>query len=127
MPQKATAISVRELTAAVNTAVASAGKRFPKIPIKTVNEVSYFPYLIMGFPVPDPIFQQIVKEELGSVTAFAAEVAGHLAGVAPEAAEPELLAKGTGGGGGSGALLAFNNHIIMGRWLAPAALTSIQE
>ncbi len=126
MPQKATAISVRELTAAVNTAVASAGKRFPKIPIKTVNEVSYFPYLIMGFPVPDPIYQQIVKEELGSVTAFAADVAGQLAGVAPEAAEPELLAKGTGGGG-SGALLAFNNHIIMGRWLAPRVLPSVQE
>ncbi len=125
MPQKATAISIRELSAAVNTAVASAGKKFPKIPIKTVNEVSYFPYLILGFPVPDPIYQQIEKEELGALNAFAGEVAGHLSGSVPEAGGAEVLAAGTGGG--PAALLAFNKHIIMGRWLAPQVLPSVRE
>lgn len=120
---KATAISIAKLTATVNTAVAAAGKKFPNLPVKPPNEVSYFPYLILGFPVPEPLAQAILNENIGTLNAFANEVAGHLAG----AEQGGVAGAAAGAGSGGGAVFSFGGHIIMGRNLAPPAAIALGE
>ncbi|HLW77352.1 MAG TPA: hypothetical protein VKS01_10210 [Bryobacteraceae bacterium] len=124
MAQKATAISISKLSAAVNTAVASAGKRFPTIPIPPPNEVCYYPHLILGFPVPEPIAQAIEKESIANLNAFAGEVAGHLGQFAEGGGGAATPAPG---GGSLGAVYSFGGHIIMGRWISPPTVAAIRD
>jgi len=123
MPQKATSISVKQLSAAVNTAVAGAAKRFPSIPIPPPTEVSYYPYLILGFPVPEPIAQKIAQESFANLNAFANDVAGQLG----QFVEGGATGAAAGAGGSLGAIYSAGGHIIMGRWIAPPTVAAIRE
>ena len=123
---QATAISIKKFHAAVNSAVAAAHKKHPKIPLPpAVEEVTYWPYLIWGFPVPDPIVQQLGNEGIAGLTAIAGEIATHIQGALPEA--PALTGSPGVHGPVPGAVVAFDRHIIMGRWIAPPVLQSIKE
>src|SRR5258708_39741529 len=83
---QATAISISKFHAAVNSAVAAAHKKNPKIPLpRKVDEVVYIPYLIWGFPVPEPLVSQLGREGLAGLTAVAGEIATHVQGAIPEA------------------------------------------
>jgi hypothetical protein len=126
MPVQATSISISKLTAAVNTAVAAAGKKFPKIPLKPVHEVCYFPYWICGIPVPDPIFKQLEGETFGTLNAVAGEIGTHLGQSMPELFGGEAGA-GAGAGGSTAALFSVNGHLIMGRRPAPQVLPNFKE
>lgn len=124
---QATAISIRKFHAAVNSAVAAAHKKHPKIPLPpSVEEVTYFPYLIWGFPVPEPYVSQLGKEGLAGLTAVAGEIATHIQGALPEA--PALTAApAVHAAPAAGAVFSYGGHIIMGRWLAPPALQGVKE
>ena len=123
MPQKATSISIKQLSAAVNKAVAAAAQRTPSIPIPPPNEVSYFPYLILGFPVPDAIAQKVAQESFANLNAFANDVAGQLG----EFVEGGAAGAAAGAGGSLGAIYSAGGHIIMGRWIAPPNAGAIRE
>lgn len=120
---QATAISIKKFHAAVNSAVAAAHKKHTKIPLPpTVEEVTYWPYLIWGFPVPDPI---VGKAGIAELTAIAGEIATHIQGALPEA--PALTAAPGVHAPVPGAVVSFGGHIIMGRWIAPPMVQSIKE
>jgi hypothetical protein len=122
---QATAISIRKFHAAVNSAVAAAHKKHSKIPLPPkVDEVVYFPYLIWGFPVPEPLVSQLGKEGLGGLTAIAGEIATHIQGAVPEAhaltaAGPHRAAPG--------AVVAFDRYLIMGGWILPQQIQGLKE
>jgi hypothetical protein len=126
MPVQAQSISIHKLTAAVNTAVAAAGKKFPKIPIPPVQEVCYIPYWICGIPVPDPIYQKLGGETFANVTALAGEIGNSLGQSMPELFTGAEAGAAAGAGGGAAALYAVNGHLIMGRRPAPMVVPSVK-
>lgn len=125
MSVQAQSISIHKLTAAVNTAVAAAGKKFPKIPLKPVAEVCYFPYWICGIPVPDPIYRQLEAETFGTLNQVANEIGQSLGQQMPELFGGEAGAA-AGAGGSTAALYSVNGHLIMGRRPVPTVVPAFK-
>ncbi len=113
MPQ-ASAISLSRFTASVQAAVKAAVARHPKFKVDVPNSVT-FSYLIRGIPVPESILSNVT---MGETQAFAADVAGHIAGAHPEAF---AQAQGASGSGAEGAILSVGRHVIIG--IPPVAQT----
>ena len=124
MPVHATSISVKKLTAAVNTAIGAAERKFPKVNLKPVQEVCYLPYWICGIPVPDPIWQTLQGESFKTVEAVAAEIGNSLGQQMPELFAGEAVGAAPVA---HAALYSVNGHLIMGRRPAPQASLNIHE
>src|SRR5437764_14591429 len=76
----AASISIRELSAAVGTAVKAAAKKHPDFNIHPAPELVYYPYWIVGIPIPD-----IRIKDLGQLQTLATELSGQIRKASPAA------------------------------------------
>ena len=102
---QAMSISLSKFTASVQAAVKAAEAKHPKFKMAVPNALTVS-YLIRGFPVPEAILANVT---LGEAQAFAADVAAHIGGSAPE-----VFGGAIHGPAPEGAVLSIGRHIICG-------------
>ena len=114
----AASISIRELSAAVNTAVKAAVQKHPDFNIHPTNDFVYHPYWIVGIPIPD-----IRIKELGQLQTLAAELTTQIQKAAPTA----FSADAVGSHPVEPAVYIHGKLIICGYRAMPQQLPGIRE
>jgi len=100
---QAKAISLSQLTSAVQAAVQAAVQKHPKF-TGTAPKGVEFSYLIRGIPVPENLLAQV---SLGETQAFANDIAAHLGAQGGALVEAKA-------GGSQGVIFSSGRHVILG-------------
>ena len=125
MATLSTSISLSKLSGAVSEAVKATAARH-KLQIPAPTEITFLPYWICGFPIPDPILKQLGGDPIGTLNTIAGDVGKGIQTAVPEAFQ--------GGGIATGALPApepciyiHGGHIICGIRISPQQIPALKE